>query len=152
MGLIYLLDTNIISEPTKKIPNKNVLKKLQQYNGQYAISSITWHELNYGVDRMAKDKRKQLLQQYLHILETNQLIVLPYDKDAARWLAKERHRLISTGNTPAKEDSEIAAVAVTNKLKLATRNTDDFKLFDDLIIENWFSDNCQVPLDHKRSF
>jgi len=138
MGLVYLLDTNIISEPTKLTPNENVLQKLKQYNGRYAISAITWHELNYGIDKMPSGKRKILLQQYLHSLETNKLAILPYDKQAARWLATERHRLTSTGNTPAKEDSEIAAIAATNKLKLATRNTKDFELFKDVIIENWF--------------
>ena len=66
------------------------------------------------------------------------IAVLSYDKVAARWLAKERHRLVSSGNTPAKEDSEIAAVAKVNNLILVTRNTDDFILFDGLIIENWF--------------
>ena len=138
MGLVYLLDTNIISEPTKKIPNSNVLQKLEQYNSQYAISAITWHELNYGVDRMPMGKRKKLLQHYLYTLENNGLIILPYDKAAARWLAKERHRLISTGSTPAKEDSEIAAVAISNDLILVTRNVNDFELLDGLIIEDWF--------------
>ena len=138
MGLIYLLDTNIISEPTKKQPSQNVLQKLKQHNGQYAISSITWHELNYGVDRMPISKRKSLLQQYLYTLEKSNLSILPYDKTAARWLATERHRLISVGSTPAKEDSEIAAIAITNKLILATRNTPDFELMNDVIIENWF--------------
>jgi tRNA(fMet)-specific endonuclease VapC len=136
--IVYLLDTNIISEPTKKQPNQNVLQKLKQHNGQYAISSITWHELNYGVDRMPIGKRKSLLQQYLHTLEKNELTILPYDKVAARWLAIERHRLISIGSTPAKEDSEIAAIAITNKLILATRNTTDFESINDVIIENWF--------------
>lgn len=138
MGLVYLLDTNIISEPTKKHPNQNVLQKLKQHNRQYAISSISWHELNYGVDRMPIGKRKSLLQQYLHTLEKNKLSILPYDKAAARWLATERHRLISIGSTPAKEDSEIAAIAITNKLILATRNTKDFESINDVILENWF--------------
>lgn len=138
MGLNYLLDTNIISEPTKKIPSAQLLQKLEQHNGHYAISAITWHEMNYGVEKMQAGKRKSLLQQYLYILETNQLPVLSYDKAAAKWLAKERHRLVSIGDTPAKEDSEIAAVAISNKLILVTRNTRDFELFDDLIIENWF--------------
>ncbi len=141
MGLIYLLDTNIISEPTKQTPNENVLKKLKQHNGQYAISAITWHELNYGVDRMPIGKRKSLLQQYLYALDTSKLTILSYDKIAARWLATERHRLVSIGNTPAKEDSEIAAIAVTNQLILVTRNTTDFEPIDELVIENWFKNN-----------
>jgi len=135
---VYLLDTNIISEPSKQIPNENVLHKLKQHNGRYAISAITWHELNYGVDRMPASKRKSRLQQYLHVLEVSQLTILAYDKIAARWLATERNRLVSTGNTPAKEDSEIAAIAVTNKLILVTRNTTDFEPINELVIENWF--------------
>ena len=138
MGLSYLLDTNIISEPTKQIPNSNVLQKLAQHNGQYAISSITWHELNYGVDKIPEGKKKRLLQQYLYTLEKNHLPILPYDKTAARWLAQERYRLVASGQTPAKEDSEIAAIAVCNRLILVTRNTGDFKLFKGLILENWF--------------
>ncbi len=138
MGLNYLLDTNILSEPTKQIPNEKVLKKLKQYNGQYAISAITWHELNYGVDRLPEGRRKKRLQQYLYILESKGLPILSYDKIATRWLAKERCRLVSAGITPAKEDSEIAAVATTNKLILVTRNSKDFEVFDELIIENWF--------------
>lgn len=138
MGLVYLLDTNLISEPTKQIPNENVLHKLKQHNGRYAISAITWHELNYGVDRMPAGKRKSRLQHYLHVLEVSKLAILPYDKRAARWLATERSRLVSIGNTPAKEDSEIAAIAVTNTLILVTRNTTDFEPINELIIENWF--------------
>lgn len=138
MGIVYLLDTNIISEPAKQTPNENVLKRLKHHNGQYAISAITWHELNYGVDKMPAGKRKSQLQQYLHVLEVSQLVILPYDKIAARWLASERNRLVSIGNTPAKEDSEIAAIAVTNNLILVTRNTPDFEPINTLIIENWF--------------
>ena len=141
MGLVYLLDTNIIFEPTKQTPNENVLHKLKQHNGRYAISAITWHELNYGVDRMPAGKRKSRLQQYLYALEVSHLAILAYDKIVARWLATERHRLVSTGNTPAKEDSEIAAIAVTNKLILVTRNTTDFEPINELIIENWFIKN-----------
>ncbi len=138
MGLVYLLDTNIISEPSKQTPNENVLHKLKQHNGRYAISAITWHELNYGVDRMPTGKRKSQLQHYLHVLEVSQLTILAYDKIAARWLATERNRLVSTGNTPSKEDSEIAAIAVTNKLILVTRNITDFESINELVIENWF--------------
>jgi len=87
---------------------------------------------------LPRGKKKTLLQHYLYTLENNQLPILAYDKAAARWLAKERYHLVSVGSTPCKEDSEIAAVAKTNNLKLVTRNTIDFELFEDLIIENWF--------------
>jgi predicted nucleic acid-binding protein len=43
----YLLDTNIISEPFKLDPNAQVIAKLQEYGGDLAIASVTWHELKY---------------------------------------------------------------------------------------------------------
>ncbi|SHN92640.1 hypothetical protein BHECKSOX_1185 [Bathymodiolus heckerae thiotrophic gill symbiont] len=39
---------------------------------------------------------------------------------------------------PAKYDSEIAAVASVNQLVVVTRNTEDFKDFNGLRVENWF--------------
>ena len=61
MGLKYLLDTNILSEPVKPHPNEHVLHKLNQYSGQYCTSVTVWHELHYGVERMTESKRKKSL-------------------------------------------------------------------------------------------
>ena len=36
-------------------------------------------------------------------------------------------------------DGQIAAVAVTNDLRLVTRNVADFALFDDLVVESWWA-------------
>lgn len=44
MGLKYLLDTNILSEPAKPQPNANVMRHLELYAGQYATSSSVWHD------------------------------------------------------------------------------------------------------------
>ena len=64
--------------------------------------------------------------------------ILPYCQKAAEWLAEERVRLKSKGIIPAKYGSEIAAVASVNQLIVVTRNTEDFMIFNDLLIENWF--------------
>ncbi len=68
------------------------------------------------------------------------LLVLPFDREAADWLGCERARLETAGNTPPYADAEIAAIAVTQKLVLVTRNTRDFRLFEGLSLENWFSE------------
>jgi tRNA(fMet)-specific endonuclease VapC len=39
----YLLDTNIIAEPTKPQPNQQVLDRIAQFEGEIAIFSVTWH-------------------------------------------------------------------------------------------------------------
>lgn len=60
MGLKYLLDTNILSEPVKPHPNEHVLHKLSQHSGQYCTSVTVWHELHYGVERRRTRSAKKV--------------------------------------------------------------------------------------------
>jgi tRNA(fMet)-specific endonuclease VapC len=139
MGRIsYLLDSNSLSEPARLKPDDNVLYQLANHDGDYATAAIVWHELVYGCELLAASKRKKQLQSYLDMLLLNGLIILPYDQAAADWYAKERARLQRQGLTCAYADGEIAAIAVTQKLTLVTRNTQDFQNFQNLALQNWF--------------
>jgi tRNA(fMet)-specific endonuclease VapC len=140
MGLKYLLDTNVLSEAVKSQPSEQVLNKLNQFSGQYCTAVTVWHELHYGVERMADSKRKESLNAYLKSLEQGGLVVLPYEKMAGQWLARERGRLSKQGVTIPFADGEIAAIAFTNQLALVTRNVNDFAVYDELIIHNLFTD------------
>ena len=136
--IIYLLDSNILSEPARLKPDDTVLNHFAQHDGEYATAAIVWHELVYGCELLASSKRKKQLQSYLEMLLLNGLIVLPYDQAAADWYAIERARLQRQGLTCAYADGEIAAIAVTQKLTLVTRNTQDFQNFQNLALQNWF--------------
>jgi tRNA(fMet)-specific endonuclease VapC len=57
--LIYLLDSNILSEPTRLQPNNKVLQQLADCDGQYATAAIVWHELVYGCELLPISKRKK---------------------------------------------------------------------------------------------
>lgn len=139
MGLKYLLDTNILSEPAKFQPSQNVMQQLNQYAGQYCTAVTVWHELCYGVERMADSKRKASLIAYLKSLELGGLVILPYEKKAGVWLAEQRGRLSKRGVTLPVVDGEIASIAFINQLTLVTRNVDDFANYDGLLIQNWFT-------------
>jgi tRNA(fMet)-specific endonuclease VapC len=54
-------------------------------------------------------------------------------------MAGERARLLKRGMTPPYRDAQIAAVAATQDLTLVTRNTEDYKTFRGLRMENWFT-------------
>jgi tRNA(fMet)-specific endonuclease VapC len=138
MGLSYLLDTNILSEPTKPQPNPHVLRRLQQYNGQYCTAITVWHELHYGVQRMVDSKRKTGLFAYLNALEQGGLVILPYEKTAGEWLAQARGRLSQQGIATPYPVGEIAAIAFTLQLTLVTRNVQDFVMYEGLKVGNWF--------------
>ena len=52
MKPLSLLDTNIVSEPLKPVPDSRVLERLSRYDGMMAIPSVVWHELLFGVIRL----------------------------------------------------------------------------------------------------
>lgn len=137
MNLNYLLDTNIISEPLRPKPNKNVLLRLQEHQGEIGISSIVWHELLYGLNRLPVSTRRAAIEAYLYEVVALSIPILPYDEGAAEWHAAERARLTGIGRTPPFADGQIAAIAVTNDLILVTFNVADFKDFEGIQIKDW---------------
>lgn len=134
----YLLDTNIISEPLKLQPNPLIISRLQQYQGEIAIASVTWHELLFGCYRLPTSKRRERIEQYLKKIVEPNIPILPYDVAAAEWFALERARLTASGKPPAYADGQIAATAWVNNLTLVTNNVSDYADFQNLKVENWF--------------
>lgn len=53
----YLLDTNVISEAIKTVPNKNVMRKLEKHQAEMATASLVWHELQYGCRPFAQESK-----------------------------------------------------------------------------------------------
>ncbi|MEA5616602.1 type II toxin-antitoxin system VapC family toxin [Cronbergia sp. UHCC 0137] len=138
MSFRFLLDTNIISEINKKIPNKLVVDKMNQYQGEVATTSVVIHELLFGCLRLPPESvRRRFLEDYIEEIPAK-MPVLDYDLSAAKWHAQERARLSKIGKTPAFPDGQIASIALCNDLILVTNNVADFQDFEDLVIENWF--------------
>ncbi len=138
MSVKFLLDTNILSEPSRPIPNQNVLNKLDIYRSEIGVASVVVHEMLYGCWRLPKSKRRDYLWNYIN----DSVLILPvfdYNFESARWHAQERVRLSKIGKTPAFVDGQIASIAVCNSLVLVTNNIADFDFFTDIKIENWFT-------------
>lgn len=135
----FLLDTNIISESIKLQPNPVFLAKFRQNLSESAIASVTWHELLYGFHRLPASRRKTSLFNYLTQVIQENMIILPYCDRAAEWFAVERSRLTTLGRMPSYPDGQIASIAQVNDLILVTRNISDFRYFQGLTLENWFS-------------
>jgi len=48
-------------------------------------------------------------------------------------------KTVKKGVTIPFADGEIAAIAFTNKLTFVTRNVNDFAVYDELLVQNWFT-------------
>ena len=135
----FLLDTSTISAAMWKMPDPGVLAKLGEHGGECAISAQVWHELQYGVGRLARGKRRGILETFLREVVHPTLPILPYDEHAAEWLAEERVRLEKAGKQIPVVDGQIASVAATNGIPVVTANLPDFSIFKGLAVQNWLS-------------
>jgi predicted nucleic acid-binding protein len=133
----YLLDTNVISEPCRLVPNAGVVERLRTRGSKCAISAVSWHEFMWGIDRLPSGRRKAGLLEYAHVNVTAWPI-LPYDVTVAEWHSRERARLEARGKPMPLADGQIAATAVVHGLTLVTANVRDFRHVKDLRVENWW--------------
>lgn len=140
---MYLLDTNIISEPSKPEPNHLVTDKIFENIEYSAICSVVWAEALAGVKSMPDGKRKERRWNYWvnHVQRLYE--ILPFTDFAASVYADLMARLKEKVMTLPKLDLMIAATAISNNLILVTRNITDFKPIQEvsnLMLENWFEE------------
>ena len=137
MTLRYLLDTSVVSAPIAKIPDVDIVKRLDEQGYECAIAAPVWHELTYGCRRLPRGRRRTALETYLNDVVRASFPILPYDDAAATWHGHERARLEKLGRPAPYVDGQIAAIAHTSTLVVVTSNTKEFSRFTDLKVENW---------------
>ena len=137
MTLRYLLDTSVVSAPIAKIPDLDIVKRLDEQGHECAIAAPVWHELTYGCRRLPRGRHRTALETYLNDVVRASFPILPYDDAAATWHGHERARLEKLGRPAPYVDGQIAAIAHTSTLVVVTINTKDFARFTDLKVENW---------------
>jgi tRNA(fMet)-specific endonuclease VapC len=135
--LRYLLDTAVVSSPASKMPNPEILKRLEAHAEECAIAAPVWHELTFGCARLPGGKRRDALETYLRDVVQASFPILPYDEASAAWHGRERARLEASGRPAPYADGQIAAIAHVNGLVLATPNVADFARFKDLEVQDW---------------
>lgn len=140
-NLMYLLDTNIISEATKPCPCEKVLEKMANSLDFSCISSITWAEAMTGVKTLTSGRRQEALFKFLVDTVQSQFPIIPFDASCAMMYAHLVQGLKARGKMISNFDIMIAACAISNNLILVTRNSKDFESMTELaplMIENWF--------------
>ena len=139
----YLLDSNIVSEPSKPVPNEKVLEKLSANRKDCVISTVSFFKMLHGVLILPDGRRKQRLLTYLNEDVEPFYKFLSYDLNASKVQAEITAKLEAIGRPTPYADTQIASIAIANDLILVTRNVKAFAIIKDnfnLQIENWFED------------
>lgn len=135
--MIYLIDTNVISELTKPKPNKRVVEFMTDLEGGY-ISIITIHELTYGIELKPEGKAKNQLSQTVNsLISTFDEQIISIEREEALIAGRLRASAKVQGRTIHMADALIAATAHIRSLTVATRNTKDFKGLDIALLNPW---------------
>ncbi|MBV8931250.1 MAG: type II toxin-antitoxin system VapC family toxin [Kutzneria sp.] len=126
---MIILDTNVLSELVRDVPNPQVMAWLDSLPADdIATTAIAIAELLYGVIRLPDGRRKTLLAEAVQTMIDDDFRgrVAPFDTAAAACYAvvvADRERL---GRPISVADAQIAAICNTRRATLATRNTKDF--------------------------
>ena len=132
----YLVDANVLSEPTKPAPDASALAWLRRHERDLAVSPVILGELEYGILILPAGRRRTRLEQWFRA-GTPQLRVLDFDTATAHAWASLLARLKRKGRAMPIKDSLIAATALAHKLTVATRNVADFRTAE-VVVENPF--------------
>ena len=135
----YLLDTNVVSETERKLPESKVVEWLGIVDSQNVyLSVLTIGEIKKGVSKLASGKRKAHIQNWLEdvrkhfggrILPITERTFLVWGTMMAEF---ERKGIVRPGL-----DSLLEATAVEHDLILVTRNVRNFKESSVTILNPW---------------
>ena len=126
---MILLDTNVISEVIRVAPSKAVLGWLNdQDSSSLYVSAVTIGEIEYGLRILPIGKRRLELKERFERFVSYAFAqrVLAYDEAAARTYGDVMGIRKELGRPMSVPDGQIAAVARSNGLTVATRNVRDF--------------------------
>ncbi len=131
--MTYMLDTNICIYSINHKPER-VFRRLTGIDpSDVCISSITYAELVYGVEKsIAKDKNRIALMLLLSNIE-----IVKFDDRAASEYGDIRADLEKKGTPIGQLDMLIAGHARSLGLTLVTNNEKEFSRVEGLKIDNW---------------
>ena len=121
----YLVDANVLSEPTKPSPDPRVVDWLRAHERDLAVNPVILGELRFGVLILPAGKKRATLERWFDA-GAGRLHCLAWDADTGLVWAELLARLRKTGKAMPIKDSLIAATAMVHGLAVATRNRTDF--------------------------
>ena len=121
----YLVDANVLSEPTKPAPDPRVVEWLRANERDIVVDPVVLGELRFGILILPKGRKRTSLERWFDA-GVGRVHCLPLDADTGLEWAALLARLRTSGKAMPIKDSLIAATAIVHGLAVATRNRSDF--------------------------
>jgi predicted nucleic acid-binding protein len=138
--MLYLLDTNVVSE-LRKVRTAKADKRVAKWADSVSavdlyLSAISVQELETGVQLIERKDKAQgrLLRAWLegHVLPAFAGRILPVDETVAR-----RCAALHVPNPAPVRDSLIAATGLVHGMTVVTRNVSDFEAMGVTLLNPW---------------
>ena len=137
---MIVLDTNVLSELIRPVPEPRVLAWLERQVGEALFTTaISRGEMLYGAYRLPVGRRRNDLFQEIEAIFSTDMAgrVLPYDEAAADAHAELAALRRAQGRPSSQSDLMIAGIVRSLGAALATRNVRDFEGCDIVLLDPW---------------
>lgn len=134
-----ILDTNIVSEMMRPVPEPSVLRWFANLATEDAhLTAITLAEILLGIELLPAGKRREALrtgaERTFAVFAGR---VLAFDENAAPAFSSISSTRRKQGRPISQFDAQIAAIARVHNAVLATRNTEDFVGCEVRLVNPW---------------
>jgi hypothetical protein len=135
---LIFLDTNVVSETLRKVPDRAVLAWLVRHDAEIALPTVTIAEIAFGIHKVRSDERADRLE--LGLSEWRRRFagrIFGLTEDAALVYGEIMGQAARQGIGMSAPDGMIAAIARVNGGHLATRNLRDFATTGLPLVSPW---------------
>lgn len=137
---MYILDTNVVSEFIKPMPDPAVMSWLAaNWRDMLLLPSAVVAELLFGIERMPAGKRRDALREFTDAFIAGGGLegVLPFAESEARAYARIGAHRQRIGRPISQLDAQIAATAAVRDVPVVTRNVAHFEHCGIAVINPW---------------
>jgi predicted nucleic acid-binding protein len=137
---MIILDTKILSEPTRPAPSPAIIAWLDAQDQETLFTTtITAAEIFLGLQRLPIGQRRASLEARMNaaLAVIGEARTLPFTLQATRLYAVLAARIRATGYIISALDAQIAAIAALRGFAIATRDTAPFIAAGLPVINPW---------------